>query len=149
MKTLPQPPRRRAGMRGMGLFDALIALAILAFGMLAMTRFQGRMVAQSTESQSRQQAGQFAAELLSTVLVDVANAACYTLPQTGACGNNGAKTRTADWATRTAAGLPGTVTTTAELNPSGEMGRMRVRITWQGKDSAEPRTLEQVTDVRP
>ena len=80
--------RLRLARRGSGLIDGLVALAILAFGMLAMTRFQGRMVAQSTEAQSRQVATQFTSELLATVLVDTANAACYTLPQSGSCSNS-------------------------------------------------------------
>lgn len=133
-------PRRR----GAGLFDGLIALAILAFGLLAMTRFQGRLLAQTTEAQSRQVATQLTAELLSTVLVDNANAACYTLPQQGACANAAAKTRTTAWATRVGSALPGTVTTSANLNGD----RMTVRLTWTGKDSGLERSMETVTDVR-
>lgn len=137
--------RRRPG-RGSGLLDGLIALAILAFGMLAMTRFQGRMVAQTTEAQSRQVATQFSSELLATVLVDGPNAACYTLPQTGTCSNSAAIVRAADWATRAAAALPGTVTSSATLNAG--TGRMTVVLTWTGKDSGDTRRLEAVTDVR-
>ncbi|MBL8288562.1 MAG: pilus assembly protein PilV [Rubrivivax sp.] len=132
--------------RGSGLLDGLIALAILAFGMLAMTRFQGRMVAQTTEAQSRQVATQFSSELLATVLVDTANATCYTLPQAGTCANAAAATRAADWATRVAAALPGTVTSTATLDAG--TGRMTVVVSWTGKDSGEARRLETVTDVR-
>jgi type IV pilus modification protein PilV len=133
--------------RGFGLFDALISLAILSFGLLAMTRFQTRMVAQATESQSRQLATQLAAEHLSTVLVDVKNAACYTKPQAGACTNTTAITHTSDWATRVASTLPGTVSTAASLDNS--TGRMTLTINWTGKDSGETRTLRTVTDVRP
>jgi type IV pilus assembly protein PilV len=132
--------------RGSGLLDGLIALAILGFGMLSMTRFQGRMVAQTTEAQSRQVATQLSAELLATVLVDTANAACYTLPQAGACGNAAAATRTADWSTRAAASLPGTVSSTASLDTGA--GRMTVVLTWTGKDSGDTRRMETVTDVR-
>ena len=78
-----RPRGHRFHIAGVGLFDAMVSLAILSFGMLAMTRFQGRMVAQTTESQSRQTATQLAAEHLSSVLVDVANAPCYTKPQSG------------------------------------------------------------------
>ncbi len=133
--------------RGSGLLDGLIALAILGFGMLAMTRFQGRMVAQSTEAQSRQVATQMAGELLATVLVDTANAACYTLPQAGTCGNAAAATRTTDWSTRVAAALPGTVASTSTLDAAS--GRMTVVLTWTGKDSGDTRRMETVTDVRP
>ena len=132
--------------RGSGLLDGLIALAILAFGMLAMTRFQGRMVAQSTEAQSRQVATQFTSELLATVLVDTANAACYTLPQSGSCSNSAAIARASDWATRAAAALPGTVTSTSTLDAG--TGRMTVVLGWTGKDSGDARRLETVTDVR-
>lgn len=145
----PRPVvRQRLAMarRGSGLLDGLIALVILAFGMLAMTRFQGRMVAQTTEAQSRQIATQFSSELLATVLVDTANAACYTLPQTGTCANTAASARASDWATRAAAALPGTVTSTATLDAG--TGRMTVVLSWTGKDSGEARRLETVTDVR-
>jgi len=145
----PGPAVRRnlvTARRGSGLLDGLVALAILAFGMLAMTRFQGRMVAQTTEAQSRQIATQLSSELLATVLVDTANAACYTLPQTGTCTNSAASARASDWATRAAASLPGTVTSTATLNTG--TGRMTVVLSWTGKDSGEARRLETVTDVR-
>jgi len=141
--SLPPAPRRR---RGSGLLDGLIALAILAFGMLAMTRFQGRMVAQTTEAQSRQVATQLSSELLATVLVDTTNAACYTLPQAGTCGNAAAKARATDWSNRVAAALPGTVTSTSTLDAAS--GRLTVVVNWTGKDSSDARRLETVTDVR-
>lgn len=133
--------------RGVGLFDALIALIVLSLGMLTMTRFQGRMVAQTTETQSRQVAAQFAAEHLSTVLVDVNNAPCYTLPQAGTCNSATARAGTADWAARAATALPAPVTTRSTLEAA--TGRLTVAITWLGKDSGETRTLQAVTDVRP
>ena len=124
--------------RGSGLLDGLVALAILAFGMLAMTRFQGRMVAQPTEAQSRQIATQLSSELLAAVLVGSASAAC--------CSNTAAIARAGDWAARAAAALPGTVTSTSTLNTG--TGRMTVVLSWTGKDSGEARRLETVTDVR-
>lgn len=132
--------------RGIGLLDGLIALAILAFGLLAMTRFQGRLVAQATESQSRQSATHLASELLASALVDTANAACYTLPQAGACGNAAAIGRTADWAARVAAALPGPVTSTSTLDAG--TGRLSVALTWRGKSNDDARQLQVVTDVR-
>ena len=145
MKCTVQPGATAA--RGVGLFDAMIALVVLSLGLLAMTRFQGRMVAQTTETQSRQVAAQFAAEHLSTVLVDVGNAPCYTWPQAGVCASALASGGTADWAARTAAALPAPVTTTSTLQAA--TGRLTVAITWLGKDSGDTRTLQAVTDVRP
>lgn len=133
--------------RGSGLLDGLIALALLAFGMLTMTRLQSRMVTQATDSQARQVATQLTSELMATVLVDVANAACYTRPQAGACGNAAAIARTTDWATRVAASLPGTVSSTSTLDAA--TGRLTVVVNWTARDGGAARTLETATDVRP
>lgn len=131
--------------RGVGLLDAMIAMAILAFGLLAMTRFQGRTIAQTTEVQARSVAVRMADELLATAIVDTTNAACYTLPAAGVCGSTTARARTTDWSTRVAAALPGTVTKTSTLAD----GRLTIVLTWTGKESQEQRSLTAVTDVRP
>jgi Tfp pilus assembly protein PilV len=133
--------------RGIGLLDALIALAILSFGLLALTQFQSRAIAQTTEAQSRQVAMQLSDELLSTVLVDVSNATCYTLPQVGVCGSATAKSGTTAWQTRVTSALPGTVSSGAVLDAA--TGRFTVSIGWTGKASADARTLQVTTDVRP
>lgn len=133
--------------RGIGMLDALIALAILSFGLLALTRFQGRAIAQTTEAQSRQVATQLGDELLSTLLVDVNNATCYTLPQVGVCASATAKAGTTAWETRVASALPGTVSSGAVLDAA--TGRFTVSIGWTGKASGDPRTLQVTTDVRP
>ena len=91
---------RRERQRGVSLIDALIAIAILSFGLIGMTRMQGRMVTASTDAQLRTTAIQLADELLNTVLVDNTNFACYTLPQTGACASAAATARTTSWASR-------------------------------------------------
>lgn len=135
----------RRGARGVGLFDALIALVILCFGLLGMTRLQTNIVRQSSESQARMTAVQFGDELLNTALVDTDNAACYTLPAEGVCGNAAAAERVEDWEARVKASLPGDVTATSVLDDD----RLTVTITWVGKESGETRTLEVTTDVRP
>jgi type IV pilus assembly protein PilV len=142
-----QPPGRRpAAQRGVSLIDALIAIAILSFGLIGVTRMQGRMVTSATDAQLRTTAVQLADELLNTVLVDNANAACYTLPQTGTCNSTAATARTTDWSARVGAALPGTVTRTVTLDAA--TGRMTVGIGWVARDSADPRLLNVVTDVR-
>ena len=142
-----RPARPRQHSRGVGLIDALIALAILCFGLLAVTRLQSRMVTSSTDAQLRQSAVQLADELLNTAIVDVANAACYTLPQSGTCANAGAKTRTTEWSTRVTTALPGSTTPTVTLNAG--TGQMTVVLAWTARDSSEARQLQVVTDVRP
>lgn len=134
----------RTAMRGVGLIDALIAMAILAFGLLGMTRMQTSLVRQSTESQTRLTAAQLGDELLGTVRVDLGNVGCYTLPDPGTCTSVAARARATDWKTRTVAALPGTVTAVAAL--AGD--QFTVTVTWTGKDTGETRTLEATTDVR-
>lgn len=141
-----KPPQQLHLSRGVGLIDALVALAILAFGMLGMTRLQARMVAQASESQMRTTAMQLSAELLNTAIVDPANAACYTLPQAGVCNNATAQAHATAWAARAAAAFPGTSSAGAVLDATG---RMTVTITYTGKESQEARSLVAITDVRP
>lgn len=136
----------RHAQRGVSLIDALIAIVILSFGLIGMTRMQGRMVSSATDAQLRTTAVQMADELLNTVLVDTTNAACYTVPQSGACGSTAATGRATDWSTRVAATMPGSVTKTVTLDAA--TGRMTVSIGWTGRDNSDPRLLSVVTDVR-
>ena len=101
--------RLSTSQRGFGLFDAMIAFSILAFGLLTMTRFQFRLIAQATEAQQRGTATQLADELLNTMLVDAGSATCYTLPAAGACANPAAMARAANWQARVMANLPGAI----------------------------------------
>jgi Tfp pilus assembly protein PilV len=140
---LTAPSGRRA-QRGVGLLDGLIALAILAFGMLGMTRMQSNLVKQATDSQARLTAAQLGDELLSTALVDLGNAKCYTLPVDAACASAAAKTRTEAWGDRVQTLLPGSVTASSAL--AGD--RLTVTISWTDRTAAEARTLEVTTDVR-
>lgn len=142
--TTRRPPRLRRS-RGFGLIDALIALAILAFGMLGMTRLQARSLAMATEGQSRMTASQMGDELISSALVDTANKACYTLPAAGTCGSSTAKAIADDWVLRLAGNLKnGSATSTYDATS----GRLRVVISWTGKQTGDTRTLEATTDVR-
>jgi type IV pilus assembly protein PilV len=146
MKPAPAHRQLRRAQRGVSLIDALIAIVILSFGLIGMTRMQGRMVTASTDAQLRTIAVQMADELLNTVLVDTANAACYTLPQSGACGSVAASGRATDWASRVSTTMPGSVTRTVTLDNA--TGRMTVSIGWTGRDASDPRLLSVVTDVR-
>ena len=121
--------------RGIGLFDALIALAILSFGMLAMSRFQARIVSSATDSQLRLTATALADELLNTAMVDGANggggsAACYTIPADPACPYPAAAARTLSWKQRVEASLP-QAAASAAVNAAN--GQLAVTIGWDSK----------------
>ena len=130
--------------RGVGLIDALIALAILGFGLLALTRFQGRLTVQATDALSRGVANRLADELISTALVDPTNLACYSLPAAGACANAAARANTDAWAVRVQASLPGAQAASATIAGT----RMTVVIGWRSKDTDEVRQMTAVTDVQ-
>ena len=142
-QRLLNTPRRAA--RGFTLIDSLIALAILAFGLLAMTRLQARALAQSTESQARMTAVQFGDELISTILIDAGNHDCYRLPVGGTCSSDAAKALATDWNTRLAAALRGGSATSTY---DGTTGRMTVAISWTNKESGSTHQLNATTDVR-
>ncbi|EHR73292.1 Tfp pilus assembly protein PilV [Burkholderiales bacterium JOSHI_001] len=138
---------QRTGARGFGLIDALVAMVILAVGMLALVRMQTRLVAQSTDTQVRLTATRLADELLSTALVDRSNANCYTVPPVGACGSPTAAAQTASWKERVKVELPegaaSSVLAVGQTNP------LTVTLTWTGKGSNDLRTLKVTTDVSP
>lgn len=139
--------------RGIGLLDGMAALACLAFGMLAMTDFQTKLVAQSTEAQQRQVASQLADELLNTALIDSAsNVTCYVLPASGTCPAAGATAlaNTAAWRARVLATLPNA---TSPVVTSAASGRLTVTLGWtwtskNGQTAAEPRTHTVISDSR-
>lgn len=149
MKT----PQRRL-QRGVGLFDGLVALAILGFGLFTLTGFQSRLVAQGTEAQHRMTASQLADELLNTALVDsAANTPCYVLPAGGGCGAGGvtAQAYATDWKNRVLAALPNATNPTVIQN--GATGQLTVTLRWQwtakdGTTPAETRTHTVISDPR-
>jgi len=149
MSTRPAPAMRRAAraaQRGMGLLEGLVAVLILSVGLLGLARFQSGLISQGTEAQGRMVAAQFADELLSTVLVDTANAACYTLPATGTCPSAAAASRATDWQTRALAALPGNDAALSTLNTG--TSRFTVTLRWTGKAAQDAHTLQMTTDVR-
>lgn len=145
-RRAPRPPRQR----GAGLFDALVAMTILAFGMLAMTKFQARLVAQGTEAQTRMAALQLADELVNLAIVDPNNAGCYTVPPAGACASEAARAMTDAWAERVRDALPGETDPTSTVAADGQL---TVVINWDerktGDETPMARQLTAVSDVRP
>ena len=148
-------PRRRQ--RGAGLFDAVIALAVLAFGMGALSRLQARMITQSTDAQVRLNASRMADELLSMVVADSASAGCYTLPSPTSCSNSTASTDASNWKTAALASLPGTTTSPASVSATlnAASGLFQVTLQWAGKETRLGNSLVQdlhnltvATDVR-
>lgn len=143
MPTTPRPGRRLP-VRGLGLLDALIGLALLSVGMLALAGFQTRLVAQTTDTQARAQAMQFANELLSLALVDPGNLDCYSLPAAGTCASAAARSATNDWGLRVQQQVPGALS--AQATRAGT--RITVLIQWSREPGAAAHQLQVTTDVQ-
>jgi type IV pilus assembly protein PilV len=137
---------------GVGLIEALVAILVLALGLIGMTRLQARMLAQGTEAQNRLIASRLADQLLSMALVDpAANASCYTVPASSTCTVSAAATSTTSWASSVQAALAGAPSPKATLNAAGT--ELTVTISWSGKavqDGGGQGTpqLTRTTDVR-
>lgn len=143
----PRPPvARRRGARGFTMIESLVSMTILGFGLLQLVAFEGRLIGQGTEAQHRMTATLFADELLNTMLVDVDNAACYTVPQAGACSSEEARARAADWQQRALAALPGSPKATSHIDAA--TARMTVTLSWQFKPTTEPHKHEVSSDIR-
>lgn len=143
MRTFHKQRRSHRRQAGVGLIDALIAMAVLAFGLLALVGMQSRLIAQSTEAQARLLGTQVAEELMSLVVVDAPNAACYTDAQTG-CASAAATTQFTEWKAAAAERLTGNSSITSVSNGS----QLTLSLNWRGKSSQDLHTYTAVTDVR-
>jgi type IV pilus assembly protein PilV len=137
---------------GLGLIDALVAMVILSFGILAIAGFQVRLLSQGSDAGTRMQSSAYADELLSYASVDQPNKACYQIPagQANCAGpaSAAAAAYTAAWASRVASAVPGFLSASASLQDAGQ--RLTVSIRWTSKaDESDVRELEATTDVRP
>jgi type IV pilus assembly protein PilV len=150
---LSTTPRQQ---RGIGLIDALIALAILSFGLLALTRFQARLLAQGSDAQARLAATQRADELLGMAVLDASfngasNGPCYAVPVAAGCTKAAAQAAAASWAASAVEGMPGAATAGAVWNAA--TNQLTATISWTGKVvqegvAAEQHQMSVTTDVR-
>jgi type IV pilus assembly protein PilV len=138
-------PLRSRRQRGFGLFDGVVSLALLGFGMLALTRFEGRLGGIANESAQRMQAAVLADELLNAMLTDNANANCYTLPPVTPCGSPTARDATDAWKLRVMAKLPNASAPKSEIDVA--TGRITVTLSY-AKDITDPRTHQVQSDIR-
>jgi type IV pilus assembly protein PilV len=142
--------------RGVTLLDALIAIVLLAFGLLGLVGLQARLLKAGTDAQYRIVAAALADRLLGMALVDAANVACYTLPANPppTCGSVTAFNARAQWERdldvlpAAAATVELTTVTGASASSIGTQKQLHVQIQWTSKEDGRTRSLEAYTDVR-
>lgn len=149
-RLVMSPRRRLRAQRGVGLFDSMAALALLAFGLLGLTRMQGRMVTHGVDVQTRATAVMLANQLVNYAIVDPVNRNCYTLPAAGTCPSVNARKWANDWQTAAMRALPGATSATAQLVQSGQ--RLQVVLTWkphaERQSDTDDYSITVTTDVR-
>lgn len=127
------------------LLEALVAVLVLCFGVLALAHHQATLLALGTDAQARAAANAHAKELLTLLRVDHTHASCYQVPAQGACPQAQAAAQAQAWRDRCMQDLPSLVDATARL---ADPHRLVVTLSWRSKGFQEPRVLKVTTDVR-
>jgi type IV pilus assembly protein PilV len=126
---------------GVMLIEALIAILILAIGVLALLGMQGTAIRTSNDARFRSEAAFFANQIVGQMWVDLENLASYDtnppIPPAYAPRDN--------WVNSVAATLPGGLPPTIEVGPDGALGlatgEVLVRVRWKQPNEIETRQV--------
>lgn len=130
--------------KGYTLMESLVAMVLLAAGMLGVIGLQARMIAVNTQSQHRMQASLYASELVGMATADAANVGCYAVlaAPPADCSSHKAASLAAKWAENTLNGLPNSEVV-ATVTPDGTFS-----VTLQWKRDQESTTHNYVLTTR-
>lgn len=134
--TLRSMASRRRGLHGVALIEVLVAILILAFGVLGIVGLQASMTSAQSAAKFRGDAASLVSELVGILWVEsVANRANYT---TANCANQPA---CLDWQNKVASSLPGG---SSALSIDTTTGEVSITLTWnvpnEGQHSYVSRT---------
>ncbi|QBI01113.1 hypothetical protein OU994_21010 [Pseudoduganella sp. SL102] len=124
------PPARRV-QHGIALLEALIAVVILALGLLGTIGLQARSYSALADSAMRAEATLAADRLVGIMSNDVANLATYQV----ALGAT-APAALAPWSAETAAAIPG-ARCRVTVVPEAQRTRVEIEIRWRRKQGAD------------
>jgi type IV pilus assembly protein PilV len=115
--------------RGMALIESLVAVLLLAIGLLGAIGLQARASSALADAGMRAEATMAANDLIGTIGLDVANASAYAVTATGTPG-----ARLAPWHAATKARVPNSVITVLVTpNASPAPTRIEITIAWNRK----------------
>ncbi|TWI67548.1 type IV pilus assembly protein PilV [Pseudoduganella lurida] len=120
-------PLRRSSQRGIALLEALIAVVILALGLLGTIGLQARSYAALSDSAMRAEATIAADRLIGIMSNDAVNLAGYQVALDAR-----APAALAPWAAETTAAMPG-ARYSVTVVPEAQRTRVAIEIHWQRK----------------
>ncbi|MEO7493583.1 MAG: prepilin-type N-terminal cleavage/methylation domain-containing protein [Massilia sp.] len=150
MKTLPlslslSPSRRRRAQRGVALLEAMLAIVILAIGLLGTVGMQARAYSALSESSMRAEATLAAESLLGIMSTDVSHLDSYAYAHTGT--PNAVLT---GWYNATRASIPGAVIDITVAKTTGtERSKVDIAIAWTRKSGAATNTHRVTSYISP
>jgi type IV pilus assembly protein PilV len=131
MTRVPSLPRRRQ--EGVALLEVLIAVLLLAIGLLGTVGLQARAYSALSEAGLRAEATIAAERLMGTMTTDATNLTAYRLAAGGTPGP-----RLASWHTLTQQNIPGAVVTVVVVTPTvaNAPNDVTITISWQRQANA-------------
>jgi type IV pilus assembly protein PilV len=135
--------RRQQG--GIALIESLVAVLLLAIGLLGAIGLQARASAALIDAGMRAEATMSANDLLNTIAVDFGNVADYNVLATGT-----PSARLLPWYTATKNRIPsGVIAVAITVNASPAPSRVDITISWTRKKNTPQKTYHLVAYVAP
>jgi type IV pilus assembly protein PilV len=128
MKTTFVPGRRQ---QGVAMLEAMIAIVILAIGLLGSVGLQARSYSALSDASARAEATIAAEKLLGIMSNDAANVNSYVLSEGGTGG-----TAVAPWLLETKAAIPSAIVS-VQVTQQTRRAMVQISIRWTRKSGAE------------
>lgn len=126
--SFPLPARRQ---RGIAMLEALIAIVILAIGLLGTVGLQARSYSALSDASMRAEATIAGERLFGIMSNDVPNLASYVLAENGSAG-----AAVAPWLAETRAQIPGAIVSVAVTPQNSSTTMVQISIRWTRKTGA-------------
>jgi type IV pilus assembly protein PilV len=128
MKTTSVPGRRQ---QGVAMLEAMIAIVILAIGLLGSVGLQARSYSALSDASARAEATIAAEKLLGIMSNDAANVNSYVLSEGGTGG-----TAVAPWLAETKQAIPSAIVS-VQVTQQTRRAMVQISIRWTRKSGAE------------
>lgn len=133
--------------RGMALLEGLIAIAILASGILGLMGLQASFTKNLGDANYRAEAGFLTDQLFGTMWADRANLGCYARPlATTGCSSATSKTNMENWLANVGSRLPGAAASLQRISVDSD-NQVIVTITWRTAQDAQVHRFVAVAQI--